>query len=64
MNDKVEKDDRRDRYQRRRGRAQGGLQDDAQQPRRRTNPYKREQVDYDHYLQEEELEDEWFEHNM
>lgn len=62
MTDEVEKDDRRERYQRRRGRAQGGLQDDA--PRhRRTNPYKREQVDYDHYLQEEELEDEWFEHN-
>lgn len=57
----IEKDDRRERYQRRRGRAHGGLQDDS--PRRRRAPYKREQVDYDHYLQEEELEDEWFEHN-
>jgi hypothetical protein len=56
-----ERDDRLERYQRRRSRAQQSIQNDA--PRQRRAPYKRENVDYDHYLQEEELEDEWFEHN-
>jgi len=57
----TERDDRQERYQRRRSHANKSVQNDTT-PRRRT-PYKREQVDYDHYLQEEELEDEWSEHN-
>jgi hypothetical protein len=58
QHDNTEKDDRQDRYQRRRGRAHEDTRDHT--PRRRRTPYKREQVDYDHYLQEE-LEDEDFE---
>lgn len=50
--DKIEKDDRRERYQRRRGRASVGASDDS--PRRRRTPYKREQTDYDDW--EEEFE--------
>jgi hypothetical protein len=55
--DNTEKDDRQDRYQRKHSRAHENTPDHA--PRRRA-PYKREQVDY---LQEHELEDEWFEHD-
>lgn len=53
--DNTERDDRQERYQRRRTRADNGIQDSM--PRQRRIPYKREQVDYDDYLQEE-LEDE------
>jgi hypothetical protein len=53
----TERDDRQERYQRRRSHAHKNVQDDT--THRRREPYKREQVDYDD-LQEE---DEWFEHN-
>ncbi len=55
----TERDDRQERYQRRRSYTHQDIQDGT--PRRRRAPYKREHVDYDHYLQEEALEDEWFE---
>lgn len=58
QHDNTEKDDRQDRYQRRRGRAHEDTRD--YMPRRRRTPYKREQVDY---LQEE-LEDEELEHDI
>lgn len=52
-----EKNDRQQRFQRRRSRAQTGVPDDM--PRqRRTNPYKRQ---HDNYLEEWDDEDEWFE---
>ena len=57
----TERDDRQERYQRRRSNAHKSIPIEA--PPRRRAPYKRQHVDYDHYLQEEELEDEWFEHN-
>lgn len=59
QHDNVEKNDRQDRYQRRHTYAEDSIDEDKSIPRRRRAPYKREQVDYDHYLQEE-LEDEWF----
>ena len=53
QNKQTDKDARKERFQRRRGRA--SLEDDQQQqPRRRREPYKREQMDYDDYLNEEE----------
>lgn len=54
-------DDRRDRGQQRRSKAQEGIPHDT--PQRRKDPYKRDRVDYNGYLQEEALEDEWFENN-
>jgi hypothetical protein len=59
MNDN-DKDDRRDRQQRKRSKAQE-IRDETLH--RRKNPYKRENVNYDYYIQEEALEDEWFEQN-
>lgn len=58
--DNTERDDRQERYQRRRTQAHRSIRDSV--PHQRRTPYKREQVDYDDYLQEE-LEDEWSEHN-
>ncbi len=55
------KDDDRDRRQDRRSQAQEGTPNDT--PQRRKDPYKRDRVDYNDYLQEEALEDEWFEQN-
>ena len=55
----TEKDDRQERYERKHIRDRTIASDT---PRRRRTPYKREQVDY-HYLQEEGLDDEWFEHD-
>jgi len=55
QNDKTEKEDREDRYQRRRNSvAQPSAPSDTSL--RRRNPYKREHINYDDYL-----EDEWFE---
>lgn len=56
----TEKDDRQERYERKHHRSRAIA---SEMPRRRRTPYKREQVDYDHYLQEEGLDDEWFEHD-
>lgn len=53
--DNFEKEDRRERFKRRRAHANFN-HDDA--PRKRRTPYKREQIDYDDYLDDEEL-DEW-----
>lgn len=54
------RDDDYDRRQRR-SQAQEGTQNDT--PHRRKDPYKRDRVDYNDYLQEADLEDEWFEQN-
>ena len=59
-NDRLE-DHRGHHNQRRRSQAQEGIQDDT--PHRRRDPYKRDRADYNDYLQEEALEDEWFEKN-
>jgi hypothetical protein len=61
MNDN-HRDDDRDRHQQRRSQAQEGIQNDT--PQRRKDPYKRDRIDHrNDYLQEEALEDEWFEEN-
>lgn len=60
--DDTNRDDRRERYNKRRDDAVHGSVEDT--PHRRRAPYKREHVDYDHYLQEEALEDDWFEQNI
>lgn len=59
MNDN-DRDDRRDRSDRRRSNAQE-IREDT--PHHRREPYKRQHVNYNDYLQEEALEDEWFEQN-
>ena len=49
---------------RRRSRAQTDQPDDTLTQRsRRLDPYQRDRHNYDDYLQEEALEDEWFEQN-
>jgi hypothetical protein len=56
------KEDRRDRFNKRRDdTARGGVPEPT--PHIRRTPYRREHVDYDYYLQEEALEDDWFDKN-
>lgn len=60
-----DRDERRDRGQQRRSKAQEVTPHDTPHdtPPRRKDPYKRDRVDYNDYLQEEALENEWFENN-
>lgn len=58
-----DKDDRQDRDERRRNKTQERIIDDVPR-RRRLKPYKREQTDYDDYLQDEALENDWFDQNI
>ena len=63
MTDNDNKTDRRERYNKKReDTARGSTHE--QTPHRRRAPYKREHIDYDHYLQEEALDDDWFEQNI
>ena len=55
-----EKEDRKERYERRHDHVQKEVTDSAA---RRKTPYKRKNIDYDDYL-EEEMPDEWFEQNI
>jgi len=57
--DNNEKDDRRERFERRRDHTRPS----DNTPRRRRDPYKREHTNYDYSFQDEEIEDEWYEHN-
>lgn len=58
-----DKDVRQNRSERKRGQAKERIIDDT--PRhRRSEPYKREQVDYNDYLQDEALENDWFDDNI
>ncbi len=54
-----EKDDRRERFKRKNGRARANLEDSIPRPRR--EPYKRKQGTADHDHWQEEFEDKWFE---
>ncbi len=56
-----EKDDRKDRYDRRRGQAKAEVNDND--PRPRKAPYKRQHKDYNDYLEPDMLDD-WFEQDM
>lgn len=56
------KDVRQNRSEQKRGQAKERITDDAPR-RRRSEPYKREQVDYNDYL-DEALENDWFDDNI
>jgi len=57
-----DKSERQDRYQRRHSQASEGISEELLNKRR--DPYKRDRADYKDFLQEEALEDEWFDqHN-
>jgi len=56
--DKTEKEDREDRYQRRRNGATQPSSTSGDTSLRKRNPYKREHINYDDYL-----EDEWLEYD-
>lgn len=59
IQDDFDKDNRRERYQRKRGKAPTSISHDS--PKKRRTPYKREQINYDQAW-EEDL-DEWFDDN-
>ncbi len=59
--DRVGKEDRRDRYERKRGQSQTGASGDSH---KRRDPYKRSYVDHGNDWENEEFEDEWLDdHN-